>query len=384
MRLIHTSDWQIGKVFRFADDDVLPVLQHERLEAISRIGRLARAQGADAVVVAGDIYDYTRPAERTLRQPIERMRQFPDLRWHLIPGNHDFHEPDGLWDRLLRTGLPDTILPHLSDDPAPLDAAGTAWVIPAGLGHRHVIGDPTAGMDRSATPEGAMRVGLAHGSVRTFGEDAPDHNVIAIDRARQAGLSYLALGDWHGALRIDARTWYSGTPEVDGFDVGGAGGGQALLVTLDGPRAEPVVESHDVGRFRWRREQAVLTDAAGIEALDARLRAIDRDDPSRVLVRLAVSGALNLTDLECYQTRIVDGLGSALRLLRIDGAPGLAPSPDDLDGFGLAGAVRAAADALVRQTHEGPEDGRDIAAAALQRLYLLARAGDPQSGGGAA
>lgn len=57
MRLIHTSDWQIGKVFRFADDDVLPVLQHERLEAISRIGRLARAQGADAVVVAGDIYD---------------------------------------------------------------------------------------------------------------------------------------------------------------------------------------------------------------------------------------------------------------------------------------------------------------------------------------
>ncbi|ACI51032.1 metallophosphoesterase [Gluconacetobacter diazotrophicus PA1 5] len=381
MRLIHTSDWQIGKVFRFADDDVLPVLQHERLEAISRIGRLARAQGADAVVVAGDIYDYTRPAERTLRQPIERMRQFPDLRWHLIPGNHDFHEPDGLWDRLLRTGLPDTILPHLSDGPAPLDAAGTAWVIPAGLGHRHVIGDPTAGMDRAATPEGTMRVGLAHGSVRTFGEDAPDHNVIAIDRARQAGLSYLALGDWHGALRIDSRTWYSGTPEVDGFDVGGAGGGQALLVTLDGPRAEPVVEAHEVGRFRWWREQAVLTDAAGIEALDARLRAIDRDDPSRVLVRLAVSGALNLADLECYQARIVDGLGSALRLLRIDGAPGLAPSPDDLDGFGLAGAVRAAADALVRQTHEGPEDGRDIAAAALQRLYLLARAGDPQSGG---
>ncbi|NVN12243.1 metallophosphoesterase family protein, partial [Nguyenibacter vanlangensis] len=233
MRLIHTSDWQIGKVFRFADDDILSVLQQERLEAIGRIGRLARSEGADAILVAGDVYDYARPAERTLRQPVERMRQFPDLRWHLIPGNHDFHEPDGLWDRLLRMGLPDNISVHLGHDPAPLDAAGTAWIIPAGLGHRHVIGDPTARMDAAPTPEGAIRLGLAHGSVRDFGDGAPDHNRIAIDRARQAGLTYLALGDWHGAVRIDSRTWYSGTPEIDGFDLGGAGGGQALLVTLD-------------------------------------------------------------------------------------------------------------------------------------------------------
>ncbi|WP_323990188.1 DNA repair exonuclease [Nguyenibacter sp. L1] len=375
MRLIHTSDWQIGKVFRFADDDILSVLQQERLEAIGRIGRLARSEGADAILVAGDVYDYARPAERTLRQPVERMRQFPDLRWHLIPGNHDFHEPDGLWDRLLRMGLPDNISVHLGHDPAPLDAAGTAWIIPAGLGHRHVIGDPTARMDAAPTPEGAIRLGLAHGSVRDFGDGAPDHNRIAIDRARQAGLTYLALGDWHGAVRIDSRTWYSGTPEIDGFDLGGAGGGQALLVTLDGPRAEPAVAVHDVGRFRWAREQAVLTGLADIDALDGRLRAIDRDDPSRVLVRLAVSGALRLSELEAYQARIVGALGSALRLLRIDGMPGLAPSPDDLDAFGPAGAVRAAADALAHQAREGAGEAGEIAAAALQRLHLLAREG---------
>ncbi|MBM9403665.1 metallophosphoesterase [Gluconacetobacter azotocaptans] len=382
MRLIHTSDWQIGKMFRFADDEVLPVLQQERLESIGRIGRLARAQGASAVLVAGDVYDHLRPAERTLRQPVERMRQFPDLRWHLIPGNHDFHEPDGLWDRLLRMGLPDNVVAHLTPEPAPLDAAGDAWVVPAGLGRRHVIGDPTAAMDAAPTPEGAIRVGLAHGSVRTFGNDeAAARNVIAIDRARTAGLGYLALGDWHGALRIDARTWYSGTPETDGFDLGGAGGGQALLVALDGPRAEPVVTVHETGRFRWAREQAVLTSAEDVRGLEARLRGIDRDDPSRVLVRLAVSGALTLADLELYQALVVAGLGSALRLLRIDGTPDLATSPDDLDGFGMTGAVRAAAESLMAQAAGGDADARDVATAALQRLHLLAR--DLDAGGGA-
>ena len=37
MRLIHTSDWQIGKPFGFADDAVREVLREERLQAIGAI-----------------------------------------------------------------------------------------------------------------------------------------------------------------------------------------------------------------------------------------------------------------------------------------------------------------------------------------------------------
>ena len=57
MRLIHTADWQIGKVFRFVDRGTMGVLQEARLEAISAIGRLATAHAAPIVLVAGDIYD---------------------------------------------------------------------------------------------------------------------------------------------------------------------------------------------------------------------------------------------------------------------------------------------------------------------------------------
>ena len=33
-----------------------------------------------------------------------------------------------------------------------------------------------------------------------------------------AGLDYLALGDWHRTLSVNARTWYAGTPEADRFN----------------------------------------------------------------------------------------------------------------------------------------------------------------------
>ncbi|MBE7618379.1 DNA repair exonuclease [Gluconacetobacter entanii] len=377
MRFVHTSDWQVGKVFRFADDSTQSVLQDQRLEVIGRIGRLAREQGASAVVVAGDIYDHEIPVDRTLRQPIERMRQFPDLCWHLIAGNHDPNVPGGIWDRLHAIGLPDNITAHLDGRPAPMDPAGAAWVIPGGLKRRHVATDPTADMDSAETPPGVIRVGLAHGSVRDFGSEEVQ-NRIAIDRARRAGLSYLALGDWHGQQRIDERTWYSGTPEIDGFDRGGDGGGHALVVDLAGPNALPEVTSHRVGRFVWHRDSATLTQAHDIAALEHRLRNIDPQEADRVLVWLDVRGALSLEGLQAYQD-MLDALGSALRLLRVDGEPTLLPHADDLDLFGT-GAVRAAAAILSERAGDGPEAQRDIATAALRRLALMVNAADGRKG----
>ena len=98
MRFIHTADWQIGKPFRnFGEKD--SVLRQARLAAIEAIGRLARTETAPHVLVAGDLYDNDAPAQKTLLEPLERMRGFPDISWHIIPGNHDYHRGNGLWDR---------------------------------------------------------------------------------------------------------------------------------------------------------------------------------------------------------------------------------------------------------------------------------------------
>ncbi|GBQ71654.1 DNA repair exonuclease [Ameyamaea chiangmaiensis NBRC 103196] len=365
MRVLHTSDWQIGKTFRFADDDTLRVLQDERLEAIGRVARAARTHGACAVLVAGDIYDVEIPSDRTLRQPMERMRQFPQVQWHLIPGNHDPHTPEGPWARLRDIGVPDNVTLHLENQRSPLvPGSEEGWVLPAVLRHRHMMGDPTTAMDDMPTPEGALRLGLAHGSVTGFGSD-DTANLIAPDRARRAGLGYLALGDWHGYRAIDARTTYSGTPEPDGFDRGGDGGGHAVLVSFDGPQALPVREMIPVGRFRWHRARATLTTGSEVEALEAHLRGLDPEDLSRVLLWLEADGALGLDDFALWDERIVRGLGSAFRLLRIGSAPTVTSAPADIER--LSGAVRGAAERL-RERASGDEH----AAAALARLFALA------------
>jgi hypothetical protein len=105
VRFIHSADWQIGKVYKqFGAKE--ESLRQARLAAIERLGALAVAHGARHVFVAGDIYDSEAPSPITLRAPIERMKPFSEVQWHLLPGNHDPHRPEGVWDRLAQMGLP--------------------------------------------------------------------------------------------------------------------------------------------------------------------------------------------------------------------------------------------------------------------------------------
>ena len=89
LKLLHTSDWQVGKIFRFVDDGAMGLLQESRLAAITRIGELAVKHCADHILVAGDVYDMEALSPRSLNQPLERMRKFNSVQWHLLPGNHD-------------------------------------------------------------------------------------------------------------------------------------------------------------------------------------------------------------------------------------------------------------------------------------------------------
>lgn len=376
LRFLHTSDWQIGKAFRFVDDETLGVLRAERLDVITRIGRLAVEHQASAVLVAGDIYDVAQVTIETLLKPIERMRQFPSIEWHLIPGNHDPHTLNGPWDRLFRVPLPQNVVVHTTTEPRPI-GDGSAWIVPSVLTQRSIVGDPTAAMDGAATPERSLRIGLAHGSIRSFGStDTSTNNLIAIDRAATARLNYLALGDWHGRIQIDERTWYAGTPEPDAFDTGGAGGGEVLLVelTTDGSNNKnvlPTVTPLPVGRFVWRTETALLTSVKDVAALESRIRGQDAD-LSRILLRLQVEGTLDLAAREEFEQRITIGLASALRFLRLE-ADGLhlKPSAADLDAIDHLGFVRDAADRLANMAADPQNQDRELAEDALQRLYIM-------------
>ncbi len=367
-RLIHTSDWQIGKVFRFVDDATMGLLQEARVRAVTRLGELARDHGATHVLVAGDVYDMEALSPRSLNQPLERMRHFGAVHWHLLPGNHDPHRANGLWSQLLHKGVPANVHLHVAPEPAIYEDDSFA-LLPAPLFHRRTLGDPTAYMDDVNLPGGLMRIGLAHGTITGFGSDDRDvPNFITPDRPAKAGLSYLALGDWHGQGKINERCWYSGTPETDAFDV--IDGGQALLVEIDGPGAPPSVTPLQTGHYTWLAVSEQINSRADIDFLDGKLRSVS-DDLSRVLIQLSAEGALSLEDGQYFEDEIVNGISAAFCFMRVDGRR-LFPQPtqEDLDRIDRGGFVRTAAEALKRKAEEGGEQDREIAAEALQRLYI--------------
>src|SRR5690606_33585664 len=130
--------------------------------------------------------------------------------------------------------------------------------LPAPCTTRRPGRDLSEWMTSAPTPEGALRIGLAHGAVQSFSEDGNGPDVIAPDRARRAGLAYLALGDWHGPVEIDPHTRYSGSPEPDRFKHDRPG--EALLVTIEAPSSLPQVTPVPTGSYAWRTIELELVD----------------------------------------------------------------------------------------------------------------------------
>jgi len=142
-----------------------------------------------------------------------------------------------------------------------------------------------------------------------------------------ARLEYLALGDWHGCRAINARTWYSGTPEPDRHKDRDNGAGQALLVEFD-PAADaaPQVTPLPVGQFRWRRIAQALQVETDLDACLELLATLGAAD----VVDLRLRGQLDLVG----EQRLLGALAETearVRHLDVDrSALRLAPTPDDI------------------------------------------------------
>lgn len=287
-RFLHTADWQIGRQYaRFAEEDA-SILADARFVAVERLAELADRGQVDAVLVAGDIFDAQTVSDRTLHRSFQAMVGYAGS-WILIPGNHDAALAESVWTRAERLrAVPENV--HVLTKPGIAEFAAQGFVVlPAPLIQRQTHEDLTAWFDTAESPDGLLRIGLAHGSVEgQLPESADSPNPIAANRAATARLDYLALGDWHGTKQIDARTWYSGTPEQERFKDNGAG--QVLIVDIDGPGATPQVQPHSVGRYRWVAMQHTLTVPGDLNRL---LQALD-ELPNESVVDLTLDGHMDL------------------------------------------------------------------------------------------
>lgn len=371
MRIIHTADWQLGKPFGRMPQDVRAALSEARLEVIDRLGAAAVAAGAGHVVVAGDVFDNVEPGDRVVMQALSRMALLP-VTWWLMPGNHDHARAGGLWSRV-RGNAPARV--RVVDRAEPVEIEEGAWLLPAPLEHRKTSIDPTAAMVDMATPAGALRIGLAHGSITEFGATGESSNLIPPDRARSAGLDYLALGDWHGFLMVGDRTAYSGTPEIDRF--GRDEPGSCISVDLRSGK-NPVLERIETGRFRWLSRRWNVENEDDLARELALLRSEAR--LSDVLLSLTLVGVTSLSQRVAITATIVDRIAHELRHLDLD-IDGLSarPTPEDVARIDVQGALAGASASLQARSGAGGLDAQ-IAAAALERLYVEAMRFDAEAG----
>ncbi|SAY39073.1 metallophosphoesterase family protein, partial [Candidatus Synechococcus spongiarum] len=252
----------------------------------------------DAVLVAGDAFDANAVARRTLMRMLDGLKEFSGD-WVFIPGNHDPALAHSVWTRLQERKPPANV--HLAlqpEQPLPL-AGGRAVVLPAVLQCKHEIGDLTAWFDHGETPEGAIRIGLAHGSVPGYSHKSrnpsePIDNPVSAKRADDARLDYLALGHLHGTLKINDRTWYAGTPETDRFS--SSDPGNVLVVTPKTRQiAAAVLELQDLLRFSRPGSGAAKEKHRGLAALlwveqGCTFEPLNMNQDSQAVLREAIEG----------------------------------------------------------------------------------------------
>jgi len=367
LRLLHTADWQLGKPFAGFGDSFGALLAQARFDTLRRVAEIAREEAVDAVLVAGDVFERNDVATGTISRALAAMRPYSGP-WLLLPGNHDAALAASVWTRLEALGRPDNVIACTRPDPVIL-ADGRLAILPAPLTERRVMDDLTGWMDSAETPAGAVRVGLAHGSIEgRLPEAAESANPIAPDRAARAGLVYLALGDWHGTLEVGPAAWYAGTPEPDSFKQNDPG--HILVVEIDGPERPPRVERRPVAQYAWRERRLDLSAMDGEAGIETALESLRQnlDTPQRTVLRLGLEGVAGLALLDRLHARLEAFGGELAHLVVDDEAVVAEPSAKELERLDDGGLLGDAVQTLLARMEAGGEEA-ETARLALRLLH---------------
>jgi DNA repair protein SbcD/Mre11 len=382
MRLLHTSEWHIGRSLHGAD------LLREQEEVLSGLADVVGAEAVDVVVVAGDVYDRAVPsadATGVLDRVIGRLLR-AGAAVVLTPGNHDSARRLGTFSGLLSAaglhvrattaGLDEPVL--LRDEHGEVAVYGLPYLEPEIA--RHELGVPGARSHEAVLAEamervrrdlflrpGARSVVLAHafvgGGVPSDSErDICVGGVDLVPAAVFDGVDYVALGHLHRPQTLTERLRYSGSPLAYSFgeagqekqvwlvdlDATGLAGVRALALPTPRPLTvltgtlDELLDDAEHGPAEQHFVSARLTDP--IRPVDP-MRRLQGRFPHCVHLEWTGAGAA-VTDGRSYQERLRGRSDLDVAAEFVGHVRGVAPSPAEREL--LAQALGAAQRAEVR------------------------------------
>ncbi|WP_005034016.1 exonuclease SbcCD subunit D [Holophaga foetida] len=265
MRILHTSDWHLGRVLH----------EHSLLrDQESFLGSLLehlRECPYEALVVAGDVFDRSIPSEEAVglwNGFLEGFRAAcPETALLVIAGNHDSAARVALASRLLEAGGI-----HIRgggervDEPVRLPGADV-WLVPFLWSGSLAVGGENGRVmiqtQREALAEAVARIRLRMDPQRinilvahcfAVGGEVSDSERTLVGTAVQVetqlfeGFDYVALGHLHRPQGLGPRIRYSGTPLAYSFSEAGQAKSMAAITLTKG--VDPELELVPVRPFR--------------------------------------------------------------------------------------------------------------------------------------
>ncbi|WP_255953856.1 exonuclease SbcCD subunit D [Streptomyces odontomachi] len=237
MRLLHTSDWHLGRAFHRVS------MLDAQAAFVDHLEATVRAHAVDAVLVAGDVYDRAVPSLAAVELFDDALHRLAALGVPtvMISGNHDSARRLGVGAGLLgRAGIHLRTSPGGCATPVVLSDAhgrvafyGLPYLEPSLVKDEFAVDRPSheavlgAAMKRvradlAQRPPGTRSVVLAHafvtgGQASDSERDITVGGVAAVPAGIFDGVDYVALGHLHGSQTLSERVRYAGSPLAYSF-----------------------------------------------------------------------------------------------------------------------------------------------------------------------
>jgi DNA repair exonuclease SbcCD nuclease subunit len=298
MRFIHTADLQIGARFSQFGDKAT-ALRAARVQALARILDIAEAESADAVLIAGDMFEDNQVADALVRDVMAVLDAHASVPVVILPGNHDpVSGPGCVWMRPPFDNPPDHVTVCTSTSPVNI---ADAVLLPSPITQKRSTRDPALPLVdlAAAVPAATIKIGLTHGSLAIESKHQPDDHPIALNAATRAGLDYLAVGHWHSFMQMDkGRLVMPGTPEPDQFGQVATG---VVIVDIECPGASPTLKQLPCPTFAWHECPVDVAADGDVESLVASAVADIEGAPETVVLRLRLHGATDPTRRRAFE-----------------------------------------------------------------------------------